>query len=250
MRYLIYIRVSTLKQDEETQLEYCMRFIKQREKGEFQTLVFRDKVSSKKPLFKREGGAQLLDNLRKGDIVIAMRLDRVSRRLNEITQLIDIFDKKEVEIFLVEQPGIKNKIMLGIYAGMAEEEVKLLGERIKEKMNCKKAKGQRVSRFLPYGYALHETKLVPIRNGDEIVMKRGVLVPLYEEQQVLKLMYQYADNGWQLNWICKALKEAGHLNREGKPFQPMTILRILNRRDKPIPQDQALAELESDLALV
>jgi len=245
MKYLIYLRVSTKKQDEETQLEYCLNFIKQREKGEFKYEVFRDKDTSKKKLFDREGGKQLFNSLKTGDIIIAIRLDRITRSLLETTKLIDLLEKQNSEILLVDQPGIKNKIMLGLYAGMAEEEIKLLRKRIKEKIGAKKTKGERYSRYLPYGYGLHETKLVPIRKGEEILMKRGVLVPVYEEQQLLTRIYELADLGHSYGRIAKILNDQGYRNREDNPFQKMSIYRIVARRGQAMFERQPLEESEA-----
>ena len=238
MKYLIYLRVSTDQQDTETQLDHCLRFIKQRDNTDFKYEIFRDKISSRKELFKREGGKQMFAALRRGDIIISIRLDRISRKLYETTALIEVLDKAGAEILLVDQPGITNKIMLGLYAGMAEEEVKLLRKRVKEKLETKKNKGERYSRFLPYGYALHETKLVPIRHGDRVVMKRGVLVPVFEEQKILSLMSQLSDQGMVHSQIAKSLAAWGYMNREGKPFQKMSIYRILSRIKKTTSSDQ------------
>lgn len=229
MKYRIYLRVSTEEQDERTQLDHIMRYLKQKENGDIDYIVYTDKKTSKKPLHKREGGQALLNDLQRGDIVVAIRLDRISRSLLETALLIDRLDKVGAEVLLTDQPGIKNKIMLGIYAGMAEEEVKLLRKRISEKLQSKKARGERYSSKLPYGFALHETKLVPVKKGKEIFMKRGVLIPVHEEQQVLKQMQELREQGYSFGQIAKTLNEQGHKNREEKPFQKMSISRILQR---------------------
>lgn len=247
MKYLIYLRVSTDRQDEETQLHYCLGFIKNRHQGHFEYEVFKDVKTSRKSLFNRDGGASLLNALKDGDIIIAMRLDRLSRRLHETTQLIEVMEKKGCEILLVEQPGITNKIMLGLYAGMAEEEIKLLRMRVKEKLQVKKAKGERYSRFLPYGFAMHETKTVGIRVENEIVQKRGILVPLHEEQQALALMKKLFQEGMNYQQIAKALTSQGYKNREGKPFHKMSIYRILSRRENTIMANQLHKEVESKM---
>ena len=248
MKYLIYLRVSTDQQDTETQLDHCLRFIKQRDKTEFKYEVFRDIISSRKELFKRDGGKQMFASLNRGDIIISIRLDRISRKLYETTQLIELLDRAGAEILLVDQPGITNKIMLGIYAGMAEEEVKLLRKRVREKLETKKNRGERYSRFLPYGYGMHETKLVPIREGDKVVMKRGVLVPIYEEQEVLARMLVLSGEGMSHGKIAQALTSLGYRNREGKPFQKMTVYRILSRKEQAKSSDQPQEEIAIPLS--
>ena len=248
MKYIIYLRVSTDEQDEKTQLFFCLRFIKQKDPTDFKYLVFKDKITSRKPLFEREGGKAMLQALNKGDVIIAMRLDRIARKLHETTQLINELDKKGAEIFLVEQPGIQNKIMLGLYAGMAEEEVKLLRKRVSEKLESKKNQNERYSRFLPYGYDLHKTHLVAVKVGKEIVMKPGILIPLDSEQQVINKMCEYFDEGLSYNHIAKLLTEDGHMNRLGKPFGMKTVYRILERHGRSRKQDdERFDDSEHDL---
>ncbi len=242
MKYRLYLRVSTKDQDEETQLDHCLRFIRSKDQSDFQYEIYRDKVTSKKPLMEREGGMALFADLKKGDIIIAMRLDRVARKLHETTQLIHALESKGADIFLVEQPGISNKIMLGLYAGMAEEEVKLLRKRVSEKLESKKNRNERYSRYLPYGFGMHETKTVAIRVGGEIVQKRGVLVPVAEEQKALALMEELFAEGRSYQNIASVLTELGYTNREGKPFQKMSIYRILSRTTNAMSSGQPQEE--------
>lgn len=242
MKYLIYLRVSTEKQDEEPQLHHCLNYIRSIHPGPFDYEVFRDKITSKKPFFskdragntiiKREGAKALISRLRKGDVIVAIRLDRIVRSLYQTNHLIDLLDRYKAEVVLVDQPGIKNKIMLGLYAGMAEEEIKLLRKRVTETLQAKKSKGERYSRFLPHGYSMHETRLIPIRVGEEIVQKRGILVPLHEEQESLKMMQDLHSQGYSYQKIADSLDDAGYKNREGKAFQKMTVYRILRRINK------------------
>lgn len=226
--YLIYLRVSTEKQDTRTQLDYCLKFIQQKS-IDFTYTVYEDSITSRKAFVDRPGAQRLIAEMKKGDILVAMRLDRIARKLNETTDIIKILDEKGVDIFLVEQPGINNKIMLGVYAGMAEEEVKMLRSRVREKLQAKKNRNERYSGRLPFGYGMHETKLVPIQTDEGIVMKRGILIPLHEEQQVLKIMRELYQEGRSFSEIAKIINELGHRNREGNLFHKMTIYRILKR---------------------
>ena len=229
MKYRIYLRVSKEQQDERTQLDHIMRHLKQKEGEHVDYQVYKDKKTSRKPLDKRSGGIELLRDLQRGDTVVAMRLDRLCRSFYETAILIKAMDAAGAEVLLTQQPGIHNKIMLGVYAGMAEEEVKLLRQRISEKLESKKARGERYGSKLPYGYALHETKLIPVKKGNETVMKRGILIPYHEEQHVLEIMKDLREEGRSYGEIAKVLTELGHKNREDKPFQKMSIYRILER---------------------
>lgn len=259
MKYLIYLRVSTKYQDEEQQLDHALRFIKNIDHSSFNYEVYRDKATSKKPFFtknrkgeviiKREGAQQLLANLNKGDIIIALRLDRIVRSLYETNYLIDMLEDHKADILLVDQPGIKNKIMLGLYAGMAEEEIKLLRKRITEKLESKKIRGERYSYHLPYGYKMHETHMIPIRKDNETIYKPGVLIEVPEEQEVMSRMSQYFDMGMSYQNIANTLTDQGYRNREGNPFQKMSIYRILSRIKQTKSEGQPLEEKESAMSL-
>lgn len=238
MKYLIYLRVSTKEQDERTQLDQCLKFIKSKSFEDFEYEVYTDILTSKKSVFKRAGSKALIESMKKGETIVAMRIDRLSRKQSDTTQLIDLLNKKEVNILLVDQPGISNKILLGIYSGMAEEEVIMLRKRVHEKFEAKRQRNERISGQLPYGYGLHEKKMVAVKVGEKTVLKKGVLVPVETEQQALAQMKEFFASGMSYQNIAVALNDLGYKNREGRPFQKMSIYRILSRIKQTMSSDQ------------
>lgn len=244
MKYVIYLRVSTKKQDERPQLEHCLNFLRSRDKSEFNYVVYTDSISSRKKIEKREGLQSALSFLKAGDILVGMRLDRLARNLYETTCIIHELEKKRSEIVLVDQPGIKNKVLLGLYAGMAEEEVKLIRKRIKEKMFDKRVRNERINYEPPYGYKIHETELVNVKtkDGRGWVMKPGKLVQDDREQEALKLMVEMSSAGISYHKIGVKLEELGYTNRKGNQFQPMSICRILNRINPSKHEDRSQEE--------
>lgn len=249
MKYIIYLRVSTIKQDERTQLDRCLQFLKSFSKDEFQYMVCTDKVSTRKKLEKREGLQTALKSLRAGDILVGMRLDRLARNLSETTRIIDELDERKADIIMVDQPGIKNKVLLGMYAGFAEEEVKLTRARISEKMEAKRKRGERISRYIPYGYRLDMDNLIAIKNQHDggWTMKPGALLPEPNEQVALTLMCQYFDMGMTYEKISLTLTNQGYRNRSGNPFQKMSIYRILRRTGRTMSSDQLQEETKFQL---
>lgn len=245
MKYLIYLRVSTKEQDERTQLDHCLRYIKALCFENFEYEVFTDILTSKKSVFDRPGSKEMLAKMKKGETIIAMRVDRLSRKQSDMTKLIDLLNMKEVNILLVDQPGISNKIMLGIYSGMAEEEVIMLRKRVHEKFEAKRQRNERISGQLPYGYGMHKTKLVPVKVGEKTVLKPGVLVPISEEQAVLSEMKEFFAAGMSYQNIAHALNDRGYKNRKGRPFQKMSIYRILSRIRQTMSLDQPLEASEA-----
>jgi len=239
-KYIIYLRVSKEEQDARTQEEHCLRHLRSIDKSDFTYAIYTDSLTSKKLLSKRPGGAQALEALTRGSTLVAIRLDRLERNHLELAKLVDVLEKKNVEIILVTQPGIKNKILLGLYSGMAEEEVKLLRKRVREKMDAKRSRSERISGVIPYGYTMHPTQLVETRQGPqgERAYKLGALVPESSEQLVVARMLELSREGKSFRKIAMALTDQGYMNRLGKPFCHKTVWRILGRIERTMSQDQ------------
>lgn len=229
MKYVFYLRVSTNEQDLRTQEEICLRHLKAKGDTQFKHVVFWDKISSRRSFDKREGLQKALASLKSGDILVGLRLDRFARNLYETTQIIEILRLKKVEIILIDQPGISNKVLLGLYAGMAEEEVKMIRKRIKEKLAVKSSRNERISGIIPYGYQLDPVKTVAVRHGDTVKHKLGVLIPLESEQRVIDYMKKLHCQQLSLRGIAKDMALKGYKNRNNRPFQIMSIYRILKR---------------------
>lgn len=231
MKYVIYLRVSKDEQDERTQEDYCLRFLKHNDRTEFNHVIFTDKITSRKSLDKRLGLQSALKSLDAGDVLIAMRVDRLARNLHEVTCIIHELDKKKADVVLVDQPGIRNKALLGLYAGMAEEEGKMLRKRVKEKLHTKRMRNERISGQLPYGYRMDEEKLIEVGKNDNRQLKQGVLVEHPEEILILRMMEDLHSEGNSFRQITQVVNERGHRNRNRKVFHHMSVYKILTRRD-------------------
>lgn len=246
MRYLIYLRVSTKKQDLRSQEESCLQALRHRVQGDIQYELFTDSITSRKSVFKRGGSKYMLSVMRKGDVLVSVSVDRLSRVQSDTIKLADMLEERGVDFIMINQPGIKNKIMLGIYSGMAEEELITLKRRIAEKFSAKRARGEMVGQT-PYGYSLDPDKLIPIRKGDEVLMKPGILIPNPDEQHQINQMCKYFDEGHSYRRIEALMNLEGYRNREGRPWGRMSIYRILNRIGKTRPPGQPHAELPAEL---
>lgn len=243
MKYLIYLRVSTDKQDTETQLRIAIEYLNRLyPTGNYKHLVFDEgDLSSQVKYMQRPQLQKMLESVETGDIVIVYMLDRLARDTIEmVTAHRDITKKGAAVLSLTGEHT--DEFTITIMGAIAQKNREFIQLKTKDKLETKKKNGQRYSRFLPYGYGLHETKLVPIRVGNEIIMKRGVLVPIYEEQQVLARMMELSAEGMSLGQIAQTLTQLGCMNREGKPFQKMSIYRILSRIEQAKSSDQLQQE--------
>lgn len=247
MRYLIYLRVSTDKQDIEMQNQTTLNYLKNKHKDEKYTYrVFADpETSSGISMEKREGLQEMLRNVRKGTIVLVYKLDRLSRDIIEMVSIYrQITRECGASVHSLNDPHCDD-FSVGLMGVLAEKERADTRKKTKDALKVKKEKGERYSGRLPYGYGMHETHLVPIRVGDDVVHKRGVLVPIEQEQMVIARMSEYFERGMSYQSIATTLDMLGYKNREGNPFQKMSIYRILSRIGHTRSSDQPLEETEA-----
>ncbi len=249
LKYLVYVRVSTDKQDVEMQETAIFNYLKARHPdNKFKYELFSDpETSSGLPMAKRLGLTRMLENITKGTLVITYALDRLSRDIIEAVLIWRQVQKVGSDIYSTTE-GFFDEFKLNIMASVAQKVRTDIRRKTKDGLKNKKQRNERYSRYLPYGYKMHETHLVPIRVGRDIVYKPGVLVPVEEEQKILSLMLEYFQAGLSYHQIAKALTLLGYMNREGKPFQKMSIYRILLKRGHSRSDDQLLEGKELALS--
>jgi len=231
MKYLVYLRVSTDEQETEMQMELCKEYArKNNPAGDYTIEFFNDQSMSSGVEYKKRTELQkMLSSIKKGDTVLVYKLDRLSRDIIEMVTIYRLIVRTlEAKVVSLNDP-YSDEFTVGLMGLLAQKERDTTRIRVKDGLGNKKNKGQRYSGKLPYGYGMHETKLVPIRKGKEIVMKRGVLVPIAEEQKVIALMEKLAAEGRSYQDIATTLTLWGHKSREETPFHKMTVWRILQR---------------------
>ncbi len=244
MKYLIYSRVSSDKQDTETQIRLAKEYLERlHPDGNYKSIVFDEgDLSSQVDYMKRPQLQKMLESVKPGDVVVVYLLDRLARDIIEMVTAHRCIIGKGASVLSLKGEHT-DEFTITIMGAVAQKNREFIQIKTKDKLETKKKNGERHSRFLPYGQALHETKLVPIRVGNEVVLKRGILVPVYEEQQVLAEMYRLADMGMSYQKIANELTRLGYKNREGKPFHKMSIYRILSRREPSKFEDQPQEEI-------
>lgn len=146
-----------------------LQYVSEAEKHEFQIekikefagdreyLIFSESdIPRNTPLVKCPELTKALNALRKDDVLVFYRLDRLlagTHKLNEVTGLVG---KKRAHIMsLTESDIFRNdphaKFSLTIRAASADLEVELLRTRVNEKLAWRKENGMRTGR-IPYGY--------------------------------------------------------------------------------------------------
>jgi len=222
------VRVSTAEQavsglglaDQRTRIEaYCtMRGL------ELVKIVADDNgCSGGKPLAVRPGGGKLLAALRRreADAVVILKLDRGFRNAGDCLATVEQWERKAVTLHVVDLGGnaidtasAAGKFMLTVLAGAAEMERNLGRERTRAALAIKRQRGERISRYAPYGFRLASD---------------GTLQADPSEQRAVKVIHRLHRAGRSLRSIAGELARRGIFGRTGQPLSAKTIRAILRR---------------------
>ena len=147
-----YTRVSTELQNIENQHYEILAFAKA-QKITINKWVD-EVISSKKSLKERRLG-KLLNQLKKGDILIASELSRLGRNLLEIMGILQQCLEKDCQIWTLKEnyklgADIQSKVLAFAFSLAAEIERQLISQRTKESLKRIKDEGKHLGR--PFGF--------------------------------------------------------------------------------------------------
>ena len=137
-----YARVSTTGQSLEAQLDFLTKA--------GVTQVFSEKASGKST-DKRPELDKALTYLRKGDILIVTKLDRLARSVLDLHTIAKRLDEKGVDLRVLDQPELDTtsktgKLLFSLLGAVGEFERALILERTQEGREIAKAKGVKFGR--------------------------------------------------------------------------------------------------------
>ena len=163
-------------------------------------------VSGSIPVHERPKGAPLFAKLRKGDVVIAPKLDRLFRSALDALRVVEDLRKRGVSLHLLDLGGDisgngLSKLFLTIAAAFAEAERDRISERIGQVKADQKARGRYLGGIVPFGY----------RRGEH-----GQLAPHKAEQAAIRQMLALRAQGKALRAIAEAMQAKGFkISHEG-----------------------------------
>jgi len=221
MKVVGYIRVSTDRQMESgLGLEAQKRDIERyAEKNGYKIASFyQDGTCGADPLEDRPCLMEALNSLRKGDILLVAKRDRLAR--GDTMALIQMMvNKKKARIISSAGEGTEGdqddpisymlRGMTDLFAGF---EWLLIKSRTKAALSAKKAKGERVG-HIPFGYQLA---------SDGIHLETNEL-----EQSALSQMQELRRNGLSIREVAVEMNQRGTLNRGQTKWNNASVHRIL-----------------------
>jgi DNA invertase Pin-like site-specific DNA recombinase len=202
MKAIGYARVSTDKQadrgvslEAQTAKVQAMAAVQDAELVE----VIVDAGESAKSL-NRPGMERLLSLVDSGaaDVVIVAKLDRLTRSVRDLAELLERFQRRGVSLVSVAESldtgSAAGRLVLNIMVSVSQWEREAIGERTRVAMSFKKAQGERVG-AVPFGYRLA---------ADGVHLEAEP-----REQEIIARIRALSQDGLTTRRI------AAHLNREG-----------------------------------
>ena len=102
--------------------------------------------------------------LRKIDVVLVYKLDRISRSLMDFAKLVEVFESNQITFVSVTQSfnttSSMGRLTLNMLLSFAQFEREVIGERTRDKIAASRRKGMWMGGNVPLGYDARDRKLV------------------------------------------------------------------------------------------
>jgi DNA invertase Pin-like site-specific DNA recombinase len=225
MKIVGYLRVSTDQQVEsglglEAQRVACENYAKKL--GLKVEHFFSDEgLSGALPHEDRPGLTSAINILKKADILVIAKRDRLGRDPDDIGDITRSIKRKGARIISAagegtEQDDSASKFMRRVMDGAAEYERNIISDRIKAALKVKKNRGERIG-HIPFGYKLAENNVNLVLND--------------VEYNVLKYMKELKVKGLSFRDIAVVLNKKSLLNREGAKWNHASLHRIMKNQN-------------------
>ena len=221
LRVTFYARVSTEKVEQqgslENQIQYYTEFI---EKNPNWTYVpgYVDEGISGTSTYKRDSFLQMIADAHRGqfDFIITKEISRFSRStLDSIQYTQELLDANVGVLFQndnINTLDTDSEFRLVVMAGVAQDEVRKLSERLKFGFRQSIKKGHVLGNNRLWGYDKKDCKLT--------------IIP--EQAEVVRLVFElYATGDYGLRKLSQELTDRGYTSYLGNKFNPVTVGHIL-----------------------
>jgi DNA invertase Pin-like site-specific DNA recombinase len=135
-----YARVSTQDQKLELQLDELQKFGCEE--------IYREKISGKNS--DRPELIKMTQHIRKGDVVVVWKLDRLGRSIRDLIDLVSAFREKGVEFVSlkdsIDTSTATGRFTFNLFASLAEFEREIIRERTMAGLEAAKARGRKGGR--------------------------------------------------------------------------------------------------------
>jgi DNA invertase Pin-like site-specific DNA recombinase len=152
-------------------------------------------ISGSVPLTERPEGSRLWAQLRRGDVLVASKLDRLFRSALDALQQVEALKGRGVSLVLLDLGGDiagngLSKLFLTIAAAFAEAERDRIRERVTQVKRDQRGRGRYLGGKVPFGFKVGQD---------------GALVPVPEQQAAIRRAGELRTSGAPLRTIQAAL---------------------------------------------
>lgn len=214
-----YVRVSTEQQAKEglsleaqrnSILEWCAY-------NGYQLInIYCDEGISGKTIKHRKQLEAALAAISKGMAFVTYSLTRLSRSTKDLLHIKDVIEDAQADLVFINEKidttTPSGNVVFTILGAIGEFERKTTSERTRHIKQYNKKLGKYNGGEVEYGYA----------RNDSAMLERVE----HEQELILRARALRTENK-TLAFICRQLTAEGYKNRSGKPFQYMTVKRIL-----------------------
>ncbi len=222
MKTIGYVRVSTDRQaylgvSLEAQ-EAKIRAMATVRSGELDEVVV-DGGESAKDL-NRPGVKRLLALVEGGKVeaVIVAKLDRLTRSVKDLCELLELFEKRKVALISVAESldtgSAAGRLVITIMGAVSQWEREAIGERTRDALRHKRSQGRRVGN-IAFGSRL-------AKDGDHLEADPA-------EQAALAEIRRLRDKGLTLRGIAAALNHREYRTRRGTPWRLESVARVVKQ---------------------
>lgn len=154
------------------------------------------------------------------DGLVLAKLDRLTRSVADWSSLINEFFRDEKKRLFsvgesIDTRTAAGRMMIGMIMLIAEWEREVIGERTRDALAAKIARGERCGK---------------VRFGHDLAGDGKTLIPNEREQAAIRRMEEWRAQGRTYRDLCRLLEEMGVETKEGgRLWRPMTVRRILAR---------------------
>jgi len=179
--------------------------------------VLKDEGKSGMEFSKRDGYLELINRCKSENIngVVVYCLSRLGRRMKDIINVMELFNKNDIEFYSVKEninnKDIMGKLMMNILMSFNEFEVDNIRERIIDVKRNNKENG------LVYG------KLMYGKDKDG-----KLLIDNISEMKVVSYMKGLRSKGWSYLRISDRLNEKGIVSKSGGKWYGMSVSNVLS----------------------
>lgn len=166
----------------------------------------------------RPGMARLLSIVDSGkvDTVIIAKLDRLTRSVKDLAELLERFERRNVSLVSVAESldtrTAAGRLVLNVMASVSQWEREVIAERTVDALAHKKAKGERVG-TIRFGYRLADDGLHLEENP--------------QEQEIISRVQELRAAGYTLREIAAELNRQGFTTRRGSAWQHVYVMNIM-----------------------